>query len=956
MTRIATAARRPARLRLEALETRDNPVVGSTIQVTTLADSGPGSLREAIATANNETTNPGPDTIIFGQMTAGGTIALTTADANTTLGPSGLVVTSTIDIQGTGQTITRGNTPTAFRLFAVTTAGNLTLDSLTLSNGLARGGAGGVSGGGGSGMAATGVGGGGGGAGLGGAIYNRGTLQISNSTLTANVAAGGSAGGVGIGGSGVVGGGGGGLNGPGDAAGNGGGPGGGTAGTAGTVGAGSMGGSGTAGGVGGGGGAGGNGADSSTGMPVTSAGSGGNGGVGGFGGGGGAGGGRGAGTDFVSSGTGGQGGFGGGGGGTGYGGGIDNAAPGGFGGGRSGTGVTTVGGGGAGLGGAVFNQGGRVTIRTSTIAANVAVGGSTGAAQSGGAFGGGVFNLNGGVILTDNTFADNRVVFGQQGTLPGDTGGGAVYNLALTIGVMGAPPVATLSLAGNIFANSLGNSAPNPTTFVPTANVVNNQSSGFAAITATGPNLDSFGSTSYGVANGTGNSAGMFSGTAITVADPLLAPLGSYSTGNPFRTAPTYALLPGSPAIDAGDPMDTSFDQRDVPVQFGRRDLGAFESRGFTIAVTSGNNQSAAINTAFGQPLVATVTPLDPGVPSVGGTVRFGAVTAMASATPGSQPATSIVNDGTFRTTATANGTTGTYQVTANPVTGLVGPPATFTLTNTAAGTPPSGGGGTTTTPPATGGGGGTSTPAPASSTTLTATPTPGGNGADLTVRNSDGSERFKLSAFGGTFPGRVSIAIGDLDGDGVDDVIVGAGAGGGPRIQTFDGATGKLTADYFAFDPRFRGGVNVAAANGMVVAGAGVGGGPRVRVFENGTAIADFFAFDPDARTGVTVATGDVNNDGVSDVIVGAGPGGGPVVRVFDGDTGAALANYFVSPNPNDRTGVRVAVRDLDRNGANEVVARVAGVTRVFAPLDPAGREITGDFGATAVDGVFVG
>src|SRR4051794_6918130 len=134
--------RRPIRfiLRAEQLEDRSTP---ATLSVSTLADAGAGSLRQAILDANNEAANPGSDTITFSGAAAAGTIGLTTV-GGTQFGPNALEVTSTIVITGTGETITRGVAAPNMRLFYVLSAGNLTISNVTLSNGRAVGGVGGT--------------------------------------------------------------------------------------------------------------------------------------------------------------------------------------------------------------------------------------------------------------------------------------------------------------------------------------------------------------------------------------------------------------------------------------------------------------------------------------------------------------------------------------------------------------------------------------------------------------------------------------------------------------------------------------------------------------------------------------------------------------------------------------------------------------------------------------------
>jgi hypothetical protein len=140
------------------------------------------------------------------------------------------------------------------------------------------------------------------------------------------------------------------------------------------------------------------------------------------------------------------------------------------------------------------------------------------------------------------------------------------------------------------------------------------------------------------------------------------------------------ALLPGSTAINAGTSGAgiPATDQRGLG-RVGGVDIGAFESQGFTIAVTSGSGQSAGVFTAFSNALIAKVTANNLIEPVVGGLVTFTSPVSGASASIIGSPAT-ISAGGTASVTATANGITGSYSVSAT-ARGITTPPI-FSLTN----------------------------------------------------------------------------------------------------------------------------------------------------------------------------------------------------------------------------------------------------------------------------------
>ena len=206
------------------------------------------------------------------------------------------------------------------------------------------------------------------------------------------------------------------------------------------------------------------------------------------------------------------------------------------------------------------------------------------------------------------------------------------------------------------------------------------------------------------------------------------------------------------------------------------------------------------------------------------------------------------------------------------------------------------------------------------------------GAGADPVVTVIDpitNSEVFRFMPFEQSFRGGVSVAVGDLVGDDSPDIAVAAASNGGPRVAIYDGETGKVVQDFFVYEPTFNGGVSIAIGdidgdgNNDLITGTGGGGGPRVTVIDvaTGNTIRDFFAFEDSFRGGVNVGSDDVNGDGFDDIVVGTGVGGAPRVSVFSGDdTGNVLLNFFAFDS-SFRDGVNVSAADLDGDDKAELL-----------------------------------
>lgn len=262
------------------------------------------------------------------------------------------------------------------------------------------------------------------------------------------------------------------------------------------------------------------------------------------------------------------------------------------------------------------------------------------------------------------------------------------------------------------------------------------------------------------------------------------------------------------------------------------------------------------------------------------------------------------------------------------------------------------------------------------------------GAGAQAVVEIVNGRDGSLLVGPTDLFPGYTGglyLAAGDIDGDGKAELVVAAGQSAPPLVATYQVSGGGLQrqAAFFAFDAAwFGGGIRVAVGDlnrdgfdDVVVTTASMVGavatysGADLRF---GVANYLFSPFIPlfGSSLGLNAAVGDMDGDGYADLVLTFESGGPAIVAVW---SGAALSQnpntpanqipastVFLALSPSDIDGARLAMRDLDSDGKADLVvasgSRLNPVIRAFTFAQGlSGGAFANPLGANTSSGVYV-
>ncbi|HLD22238.1 MAG TPA: peptidoglycan DD-metalloendopeptidase family protein [Patescibacteria group bacterium] len=198
-------------------------------------------------------------------------------------------------------------------------------------------------------------------------------------------------------------------------------------------------------------------------------------------------------------------------------------------------------------------------------------------------------------------------------------------------------------------------------------------------------------------------------------------------------------------------------------------------------------------------------------------------------------------------------------------------------------------------------------------------------------VFNEQGKRLYSFPAFPSNRKNGAQIAVGDINGDMIDEIIVGSGPGKRSQVKVFT-KNGTMLSTLYPFNKKFTFGVDVVVcdvngdAQNELIVGTLAGKRSSIAIFDAITQkrIQYFHPFEKKYTGGIRIATGDVDGDHVPEIIVGTGGERSGEIRVFEID--GTQKEFTMQPFGAAFTGsIDVSTTDWENDGTAEIMASQA-------------------------------
>ncbi|MFA6533563.1 MAG: putative glycoside hydrolase [Patescibacteria group bacterium] len=200
-------------------------------------------------------------------------------------------------------------------------------------------------------------------------------------------------------------------------------------------------------------------------------------------------------------------------------------------------------------------------------------------------------------------------------------------------------------------------------------------------------------------------------------------------------------------------------------------------------------------------------------------------------------------------------------------------------------------------------------------------------SGGRVAIYGSSGLLEKAFWPYGAAYRGAISLAAGETNNDGWQEIVTAPGAGGVGAVKIFNWQGENIGPNFYVYGDKYRGGVNLALGdldgNGAseIIVGAATGG-PQLRIFNGAGKLisAGWFAYDKNQRGGVRIAAGDLTGDGRAEIVTVPGVGQKAEIKVWN-SRGVMQGQPWLALAATNRSGAEVAVNDINRDGIMEIL-----------------------------------